>query len=200
MRKKLLCAQMILLTLLLAACGGEEAGRDGAQELALTTRTEYLAMTSCSAKLALTADYGERVYDYGFVMSWQKEGGLLLTVTAPEDVAGVTIRAENGATALEYDGARIETGPVTPDGLSPVDALPAFLQYAKAGFMAACTEELLGETAALRVDYREPDATPGEGVEGSLWFDATTHALLRGELSDEGRVVVQCTFSEFQMA
>lgn len=201
MRKKTVCAQMMILCLLLTACGGEGApGASKAEELALTIRTEYLAMSSCASKLAVTADYGERAYEYGLDMNWQKDSGFTMAVTAPEDIAGVTIQAAQGQTALEYDGARIETGAITPDGLSPIDALPAFLNYAREGFIAECVEETLGETPTLRVVYREPEATPGTGVEASLWFDPAGHGLLRGELSADGVTVIQCVFSGFHMA
>lgn len=198
-RKRSLCAQMMIAFFLLTACGGG-VGVSKAEELALTIRTEYLAMTSCAAKLAVTADYGERVYDYGLDMGWSKETGFTLAVTAPEDIAGVTIKIEAGQTALEYDGARIETGAITPGGLSPIDALPTFLDYAREGFIAECTEEDLGETQTLRVRYREPDSPPGTGLEADLWFDPVSHALLQGELSSDGLTVVRCVFSGFQAA
>lgn len=199
MRKRSLCAQMMIACFLLTACSGG-VGVSKAEELALTIRTEYLAMTSCVAALAVTADYGERVYDYGLDMNWSKETGFVLSVTAPEDIAGVTIKIEAGQTALEYDGARIETGAITPGGLSPIDALPTFLDYARAGFIAECAEEKLGENQTLRVRYREPDSSPGTGLEADLWFDPISHILLRGELSSEGVTVIQCVFSNFQMA
>lgn len=199
MRRGRICAQMIMLCLLLAACGGN-GGSGKAEELALGIRAGYLAMTSCAAKLDVTADYGERVYNYAIDLSWTKERGYLLAVTAPEDIAGVTISMAEGQTLLEYDGTRVETGAITPGGLSPIDALPAFLDYAREGFMAECVEEQLGEAQTIRVSYREPDSTPGTGLEASLWFDPTSHALLRGELASEGTVIIQCVFREFQMA
>lgn len=199
MRREKICAQMITLCLLLSACSGG-AGASRAEELALNIRTEYLAMTSCAAGMDVTADYGQRVYEYGIDMNWTKESGFLLAVTAPADIAGVTVRVEAGTTALEYDGVRIETGAITSGGLSPIDALPTFLDYAREGFMAECTEELLGDIAAVRVCYREPDSTPGTGLEATLWFDAESHSLLRGELSSDGATVIQCVFKAFQMA
>lgn len=201
MRKKNICAQMIILCLLLTACGGNGGGGvKKAEELALNIRNEYLAMTSFATKMDVTADYGERVYDYSLDMGWKKESGYLLTLTAPKDIAGVTITIENGQTVLEYDGARIETGAITPDGLSPIDALPAFMDYAREGFMAECVEELLGEVQTLRVCYREPDNPPGTGLEANLWFDATSHSLVRGELALDGVAIIKCVFREFQMA
>ena len=52
MRKCLIC--VLMTTLLLAGCG--PAGVSEAEELALTIRGEYLAMESCAARAAVTAD------------------------------------------------------------------------------------------------------------------------------------------------
>ena len=65
MRKCLIC--VLMTTLLLAGCG--PAGVSEAEELALTIRGEYLAMESCAARAAVTADYGQRVYQYEMAVS-----------------------------------------------------------------------------------------------------------------------------------
>ena len=62
MRRRLLCVPMMTLVLL-TACGGTAAG-DPAEELALAVRGEYLAMERCAAEVEITADYGQRVYEF----------------------------------------------------------------------------------------------------------------------------------------
>ncbi len=196
MRCRWLCAQMTILCLLLAACAGGGGG-SAAEEAALQIRTEYLAMGSCTASVELTADYGQRVYTYAVDLSWTRDADTLMTVTAPESVAGTAVRISKGETWLEYDGAAIETGPLSPEGLSPVDAVPALLTAAQEAYMAECVEETLGERAAVRVSCREADAPAGVGTEIELWFDKETHALLRGEISVDGFTVIQCAFTNF---
>ena len=122
---------MIILCLLLSACGGGELG-DRSEQLALDIRGDYLAMTACTATAEMTADYGQRVYEYSM------EGETVLSITAPENIAGIQARIQNGETALEYDGVRLETGPLNEQGLSPVDALPVLLAAAREGFIAEC--------------------------------------------------------------
>ena len=195
MRRRLMCVPMMILCLTLTACGGGEGAQ--AEQLALDIRGEYLEMTSCAGELELTADYGQRVYEYGLSLQWEQKGDMVLTVTAPAEVAGVTARIRDGSTVLEYDGVRLETGPLNADGLSPVDAVPALLTAAREGFMAECGMELLGETQALRVCCRDPEGTAGTGTEITLWFAPDTHALLRGELAQDGFTVIQCDFTSF---
>ncbi len=190
---KRLCALMIPLVLLLAACGGKA---NEAETLVQTLRGKYLEMTACTGHMDLVADYGQRVYTFGVDFSWEREGETVLTLTSPENVAGVTARIARGKTALEYDGVSVETGPLNAAGLTPMDALPALLAYAREGYLAECVLE--GETdAQLRVTCREPENDPGQGVEADLWFDADSLCLCRGEISDGGRTVIQCTFTAF---
>lgn len=188
----------VLLLLLLTACGG--AGGSPAEELALAVRGDYLAMTACTATMDVTADYGERVYDYTIDVSYVKDGESVLTITAPAEIAGVTARISKESVVLEYDGVRWETGDLDGSGMSPVDAVPVLLEYAREGFMAECGMETLEERQALRVAFRDPEGTAGTGAECSLWFDPETHALLRGELSQDGFVIIQCVFTQFEMA
>ena len=170
-----MCVLMMILGLSLSACGGAEGG-NRAEQLALDIRGEYLEMGGCTASLELTADYGQRVYTYGIGLNYAREG----------------------ETTLEYDGMRVETGPLDDSGMSPVDAVPVLMDYVQEGFIAECGMEAQGESEVLRVVCREPESAAGEGRECSLWFDPSTHALLRGELSQDGFTVIQCVFTEFQ--
>ena len=188
---------MILSVLLLSSCGGVEEQAQ-AEELALTIRGEYLALENWSAKVNLTADYGERVYEFALTAS-AAGGETVLTLTEPEWVSGLTARLSEGEGQLEYDGLILETGPLDGEELSPMSALPALMEAACSGYMAQCELEE-GETEVLlRVHCADPDQEPGEGIETTLWFAPDTHALVRGEISVDGLRVIQCTCTEFTM-
>ncbi len=155
MRKRF-CALTMTLVLALTACGGKGIGNEAEEALA-RIRGGYLEMTVCSGHADLTADYGQRVYTYGMDFTWQREGETLLTLTAPEVIAGTTAHIAAGETALEYDGVMLETGPLNEAGLTPVDAVPALLSYAREGFAAECAlEETEGEPRRLHVSCRDP--------------------------------------------
>ena len=194
MRKLLLCVPMI--SLLLAACGGGVQGSE-AEQLALLVRGEYLAMTSCAMEASITADYGQRVYQYELTARGEGEE-MTLTLTAPETVAGITARVGGETGLLEYDGVSVETGPLDEEGLSPMSALPALLEAARSGYILSCSLEEQGEGGELlRVDCGQAEGQPGTGTEISLWFDLATYALAQGEITVDGFRVILCQCSNF---
>ena len=190
MHRLWLCVPMIAL--LLAGCGRLEVSE--AEQLALEIRGEYLELERCSASLEITADYGQRVYQFGMEAQVRGEDAAL-TLTAPETVAGLTARWAGEAGTLEYDGVAVETGSLDPEGLDPVSAFPVLLEAARSGYLTACALEEDG--AVLRVDFGDPAGTPGQGTETTLWVDGETGALLRGEIRVDGFRVIGCTCTAF---
>ena len=197
MRARKLCTPMIALAcaLILGGCVGEQADN----ELALALRSDFLSMESCSGAMTVTADYGQRVCSYGLGFTSNRKDGMTLTVTAPEEVAGIKAHIAAGETFLEFDGIQLETGPLNPDGLSPLDALPAILTAVQSGYLAETGSEQEGERDTLRLCCRDPEKEPGEGLETVLWFDKEQKTLLRGELRQDGASILQCEFSSFNI-
>ena len=190
MRNYVIC--VLMTALLLAGCGA--AGANRAEELALTIRGEYLAMDSCAAQASITADYGQRVYQYEMAVS-VTEPETLIVLSSPETVAGLTARLSGEENLLEFDGVSVETGPLDSSGLSPVSTVPALLEAARSGYITAYALEEDG--SRLRVDCGDPALSPGEGTETVLWFDAATHALTKAEISVDGFRVILCDFRGF---
>ncbi len=189
--RKSIAICVLMISLLLTACGGK--GISTPMERALEMRGVYLAADGCTARMKVTADYGQRVYDY--VVDARVAGGeTVLTVCEPAEIAGLTARLREGNSWLTYDGAMLETGPLAEDGLTPISAVAALLQAARSGFVDSCGTQ--GEE--LYVFCRNPDEGPGCGREIALWF-GSDYRLLRGEVSVDGRQVIRCEFTEFAL-
>ena len=189
-------ALTMILCLALTGCGH---GADEVDQLTLDIRGRYLGLERVTARLEVEADYGQRVYAYELDLDWRREGETTISVIAPEEVAGLTARLAAGETFLDYDGVSLETGPLDESGLSPMGAGPRLLQAAAEDFIAESGLETWEEGERLRLLCRDPEGRPGEGTEYTLWFDPNTFALLRGEVSVDGRRVFACRLSEFQM-
>lgn len=182
---------VLMISLLLTACGSKGSGTP--MDRALALRGEYLSANGCTARMQVTADYGQRVYTY--VVDAAVSGGeTMLTVQEPAEIAGITARLHEGESFLSYDGVMLETGPLTEDGLTPLSAVAALLEAARSGFIDSCGTE--GET--LYILCRDPADPPGDGRQTALWFGADG-CLLRGEVAVDGRRVIQCEFEKFTL-
>ena len=190
MRRLFAC---VLMMTLLAACG--PAG-ETPEDAAFQIQRRYREMAGCSATVDLTAEYGDRVYDFTVDAVCRKDGETVLTVTAPELIAGITARLAEGETVLEYDGAALSLGDLDGEGLTPVSAIPELFRQAASGNMAECSWAD-GEQTRLQALCRDPEAEENTGSEFLLVFDRDTQALLSAELSRDGVRVLTAQFSEF---
>ncbi len=190
MKKRLLFLPMMLL--LLTGCGGGQEGKTGAEALAVAIRGEYMAMTAYSLQAKVNADYGQRVYD--FTLSVTSDGEeTTVVIQEPEMLAGVTARMDGDEGTLEYEDLSLETGFLDGESLSPVSALPTLVEAARTQYIDRCT---LAD-GVLEVHCADPEEDAGTGREVTLWFDAQTHALTGGEISQDGRRVITCEITEF---
>ena len=190
MKKRLLFLPMMLL--LLTGCGGGQEGKTGAEALAVAIRGEYMAMTAYSLQAKVNADYGQRVYD--FTLSVTSDGEeTTVVIQEPEMLAGVTARMDGDEGTLEYEDLSLETGFLDGESLSPVSALPTLVEAARTQYIDRCT---LAD-GVLEVHCADPEQDSGTGQEVTLYFDAQTHALTGGEISQDGRRVITCEITEF---
>ena len=194
MRRWKLGALMMTLCLLLSGCG---KGGDDLETQAAQAQAVYQAMTGCTAQAEITADYGERVYSYTVQLQGTAEAGSL-TVTAPELLAGAGTAWEAGKRSLQYEDLTLDTGDLSPDGLSPADAVPLVLRAAAEGDIAELAQETLDDTPCLRLDCADP-AADGEKSEVCLWLAQDGFSLVRAEVRWAGRTVVTLEFTDVQL-
>ena len=196
MRKTMFC--VLMMTLLLSGCGAEEK-KLTADECALQLRTKYLASEMCEGSAVVTADYGERVYGFTFDFTWKRDGETVLNVTAPKELEGLKATVEDGSGRLEFHGVSLGTGDLTGEGMTPLEYLPAVMNYINDGYMAECSFEPQEDRETLRILFREPTVKPQNGLECVLWFDRETFDILRAELSYDGTMVLRSDFTFFTL-
>ena len=113
----------------------------------------------------VTAEVGDKVFDFTLDAQWRREGETVLAITAPELLAGITARTAQGETVLEYDGAGVSLGLLDGEGLTAVSALPWLMEQVDRGYMARCA--WAGENQGLlQVTFRDPEAEANAGKIG----------------------------------
>lgn len=193
MRKLTAC--VLMMTLLLSGCQAGTAG-ETPEDAALAVREEYKALAGWSATVDVSVCYSETVYDFTLDARWQRKGETVLTVTAPDLLAGVTARIAEGETVLEYDGAGLSLGLLDGEGLTPVSAVTALMEQIETGYMAKCAWAGDGEQY-LQISFQDPEQAPNTGTQFLLTFDRNSHALLSAEVSVEGVTVLSANLTNF---
>ena len=182
----------LMMTLLLVLTGCEGQGRPAPEARA---RQHYAGLTGFSAQGEIRADYGDKVYEFEVSVVGDLTSGTL-KVTAPASVAGTSFTWMEGAGAVTYGEITLETGALSPDGLSPVDALPVVLQSLSAGTtVTACRETLEGEEV-LFWELAPPNLTAEESTV-LVWLDRQDWKLLQWEITSRGTTVVSGTMTQY---
>ena len=193
MRRILSC--VLIMTLLLSGCKAASAG-ETPEEAALAVRDRYQSLAGWSATVDVTADVGGKVFDFTLDASWQREGETVLTITAPELLAGITARIAKGETVLEYDGVGVSLGLLDGSGLTPVSVVTGLMAQIEQGYMARCAWAGEGEQE-LQITFRDPEAEPNTGTQYVLTFDRAGMELRSAEVSVDGAVVLSARISNF---
>ena len=146
----------LMMTLLLSGCGSaKQTPQDFArwqQEL-----TEESAIRF-SARITGEWTEGTTSFSADVVRTGEETA---VTVTAPETIAGVTVRSRSGGDTLEYDGVILDLAPGVPDALSPCGAGGILLEALTRGNLLYMGAERDYVTAAV--------AAPG-GETVTVWL------------------------------
>ena len=193
-RKLLSCVLMMIL--LLAACA--PAGGESPESAALALRDAYENLAGWTSAVDITVEMGDKVFDFTLDASWQKEGETVLTITAPELLAGITARTADRGTVLEYDGAGLSLGLLDGRGMTAVSAVPWVMEQIGSGYMARCAWTGEGKEL-LEITFRDPEAETNKGTQYRVTFDRETYALRGAEVSVDGAAVLTVAFHGFTM-
>ena len=182
MRKRfLILALIITLSLPLTACRAEQTAEERVleiRELFLTTTQHFSA--------ELIANYGDRVHT--FTLRFDSKASTL-EVLAPEIIAGIVIEVSESGTMLHFDGAVLNTGPLTEDGLSPLAALPTIVYHWKEGYITGTHYETFHGTQTVVMTTAVSDR-----VQHMTWFNRETGIPIKSELLQDGILVLTAIF------
>lgn len=184
-----------MMILLLAAFCLTACGSGTAEPLEVQYKENYVNLTGFSGEAVVTADYGEQLYQYRVDVSGDLTQGRM-DVVAPDSIAGTGFTWSGGEGTVSYDTVTLETGELSPDGLSPADAMPVILDALSRGNLLSSCEEQLEQEPVLCLELTNPSQQEGsERV--TAWLSREDGALRRAEIAWEGTTVITMAFPEF---
>lgn len=179
---------LVLAVLCLTGCGG----KNKELERSLALRARALQGKGCSFCAQITADYGDKVYEFAMDCQVDSQGAMAFQVTAPETISSITgtLSAEGGT--LTFDDTALAF-PMLVEGLaSPVSGPWLFWKALTAGCITAAGLE----EEALRISV--DDSYEDSALQLDIWCDAADTPV-RVEICQEGRRILTISLSNFMI-
>lgn len=193
--KRILLAVLPALLLLLTGC---VSGGGGDREKLLKIRDKYVEAAEFDATVRMVADYGDRVYNYKLMYAGDGAKGEM-SVLEPENIKGLRALIDGSDVILKYDGAMLETGVFSKNGISPVEAFPLMINAWENGFITAGYREKLGERDCLVAEIDMTRAGETDALLQKVWFASDTGLPVKAEITVNGFAVIRCDFENAQL-
>lgn len=181
LRRPVLLLLFTLILLLLTACSSQQSASERIEEIQGRFQTSTQRFSA-----HITADYGDRVHQFTLRFD---SGADILEILAPDILAGIQIGLSESGTVLHYEGASLNTGPLTADGLSPLAALPAIVYQWREGFVVEAHYETFQGIPVVAMTSHISDSALH-----ITRFDRETGLPIQAEIIADGFVVITCIF------
>jgi hypothetical protein len=168
------------MTLLLCGCGR----REEEEVRALQSRYGGLEKVTMESEITSHFDGGSRSFT---VITTCDTQGATTTVTAPEELAGISATVTGEEMLLRYEGAALSAG--VPLVISPAACVPYLLRSVADGYLIECGGETIDGMDCLRAAF-DTTAPDGTRILCTVWFEKTTGAPCYTEFSTDGAVVL----------
>lgn len=181
-------AALLLAAVLLTGCGNADREMKQAMEL----RDKLLSGNGCSFSAAVTADYGDELYEFSMDCQADALGKVSFTVTQPETIAGITGTMSETGGNLTFDDTALQFDLMAEDTLSPVSAPWVLVKTLRSGYItSACTEE-------ARLHVCIDDSYEDDALRLDIWLDE--HKIpIRAEILHDGVRILTMDIENFQI-
>ncbi len=168
-------AVLVCLVLILTGCTGSE----GDLERAMALRARLLA-EAVSFQVELTADYGNKTYEFAMDCQADGKGNLTFTVTQPQAIAGVTGTVSAAGGKLTFGDTALAFELMADGQLSPVSGPWILMNTLRSGYLTSATVE--EDLLRLAID----DSYQEDALHLDIWLDKND-VPVRGEILWQGR-------------
>lgn len=184
MKRSIVCA--LLAALLLCGCGGGEEAE--------AARRPYQVLQSVQMEAELCCHLETESRSFTVRCDWDRDRGAGTTVTAPEELAGLTATLSGEALQLDYAGELWDAGSLRD--IVPANCLPWLLRALAEGYLLESGREELEGEDCLRLSL-DTTAPSGGKVLCSIWLRRADGVPCYAEFSQDGRVVLTARLLSF---
>lgn len=182
--KRVLAVLMILLTLTGCTGGSDELDR------AMGLRDALLKGNGCTFETVITADYGDKIYNFRMKCRSDSAGDVVFEVMHPETIAGISGTLSNVGGKLTFDDQALMFEMLADGQITPVSTPWLFVHTLRSGYVKACGKDGNGLHIQIDDSYKED----------ALHLDIFTNEKdmpIRVELLWQGRRIVSMDVENF---
>lgn len=175
---------LIAICILLSLCGCSDTSEDSA----LSFFDAVSEAESIAFEVKLRAEYSDKTAEFELAYA-ENNDGVSVTVIKPESIAGISAKLSDDNVSLNYDGAILNMGALSDNGLCPMSALPITVMAMKNAYLDSAWSE--GDMTVLRL-------IPSDDRAITLWLDSELTPC-NAEISCDGSTVVFIEFDGWEM-
>lgn len=179
---------VLTLVLLLCGCGST---RQRAEEV----QNHCAAWKNVRVEAEITCHLEGESRSFTVVCT-SDENGATTTITAPEELSGMSATISGREMLVNYGGAALSAG--TPPVLSPANCVPYLLYAAKEGYLLEHGEETIDGLECLRLAL-DTTASDGEKILCTVWFETGSGVPHYAEFSRDGLVKLTIRTLSFEI-
>lgn len=179
---------VFLLLFFLTGCSGKSKEIERGMEL----RAKLLRASSCTFDAAVTADYGDMVYEFTMACQADDRGNVTFTVREPESISGITGTISSKGGQLTFDDTALAFDLMADGQVSPVSAPWLLLKTLRGGYLTAAGME--GDLLRLTID----DSYEDDALQLDIWLDGE-NLPARAEVLYGGRRILTLNVANFQI-
>ena len=184
---KKLFALLLPCLFLLTACGESVQTAENIQ-------TQYARLAAADLAAKVTCHLGEESRTYELTCTVTKDGAST-TVTAPEELAGITATVTPDGLTVTYDGTAFSAGDLYD--VCPANCLPYLLNAVADGYLLEQSTEELHGVPCYRMAL-DTTAKSGEKVLCTVWIDRDTLIPRYAEFAQNDTVLLTAELTAFQ--
>lgn len=175
------------LAFLLSGCAQTEL------EQGMALRSKLLQAESCTFDAKVTADYGDRLYEFSMACVVDPEGTVTFTVTKPENISGISGKMDKSGGTITFDDTVLEFGLMAEDRLSPVSAPWVLMKALRGGYLKSAGTEENSSRLTMEDSFQE------DAMMVDVWLGADGLPT-RGEILCDGRRILTVEVENFTIA
>lgn len=177
---------LLLCAVLLCGCGSGET--------TVAVQDQYRAVVSAEmeAEVVSHGQGGSRTFT--LTCQYGREGQSVTTVTAPEELKGLTAVLVDGELSLQSRGQLLPAGDATD--VCPANCLPYLMETVAEGYLTEQGEEALEGIPCLRLTL-ETTGDSGGTLRCAVWLDREGLFPRYAEFSQNGQVVLTAKMLSF---